>query len=234
VQSACTQQWEIVVRVLIGLAMTALAVVGCGAAAPFAPASPAPAPSGWAYRAWTDPDLEVAVPARWEIATDLSTEEPSVPPDAGPKQMAILTGLGPIMTAGGYRANISGRIPTPLGEGGPGYVEVYTEKGDWSSLDGYRDHWATIAAPLNHLDKGKVRFPAGEAAVIEVDDKFESEGNFLSRAVWYMFLLPDGRGMTITVGTYDDPESGAAGSPLADVRTFGDQVVATLRPSSRG
>lgn len=222
-------RWAVVLSVLSVL------VAGCATAGPTPDPrlTPAPAPAGWTFKGWTEPGLELAVPAGWEIATDFQpSDAPTPDPSAGPKLASVSKEIIGIQKQGGYRANIGGQIETPLGNAGPGYVEVLVTSDEGMTLSSLADHWATVAAPLRHERKPDVVLPAGPAAVFEVDDMYEGEDAFMIRARWYLFVLPDGRGMNVAVGTYADPAGGNDAASMETLRTFADRVIATLRPTA--
>ena len=218
------------------LALVALLVAGCSGIGPtinVAP-TPAPAPEGWQYQGWTEPSLQLAVPADWEATTFEVDEAPPPDPSAGPEARAIETAVLNAWHQDGYRVNIGGDILTPLGTAGPGYIEAFVEVGSWPTLDAFAAHWEAVAREFDGRRVGEVRLPAGQAIVIEVDDTVDDNPDRMLRARWYLFLLPDGRGMNITVGTYPDGGGGREAATMDALRSFADRAILTLRPAPPG
>lgn len=215
---------------LAAVACFLLAACGTAEPSPVPALTPAPGPAGWTFQGWTDPALELAVPSSWTNNGEIEPEAVTSPdPSLGPKQAAMTAAINAITEQGGYRTNIGGIIETPLGEAAPGYIEVLVEQGDWRDLDGFADHWEAATALLARERLEPVVLPAGPAEVFEVDDVFES--GYPLRARWYLFVLPDGRGMAISFGTYAGEEAGDRPASLETLRAFAEQSVATLRPA---
>ena len=226
------------IQALALAAVVAASVAGCSPTGPTTgptagPAlTPAPAPGGWQYEGWTKPSLEVAVPAGWVATTFEGEAVPTPAPAAGPEARAIETAVLDAWRQGGYRVNIGGDIVTPLGEAGPGYIEAFVQSGSWSSLDGFADQWEPVARAFDGKRIGAATLPAGQAVVFEIDDTVDDNPDRMLRARWYLFLLPDGRGMNVAVGTYPDSTAGRAPATMEALRSFADQVIATLRPAA--
>jgi len=108
------------------------------------------------------------------------------------------------------------------------------ESGSWSSLDGFAAHWEPVAREFDGKRVGTATLPAGPAIVFEIDDTVDDNPDRMLRARWYLFLLPDGRGMNVAVGTYPDSPAGRAPATMEALRSFADRVIAPLRPAAEG
>jgi hypothetical protein len=176
-----------------------------------ASASPTPsvagAPAGWQTVSWLDPAMGLALPGDWTAST--------LPEPTGP-------GADPSLPEA--RAAANGNIATPQGPLNSGFV-VFVEPFA-GSLPAFADHYTSNlkgpAVGATTVERETIVLPAGEAI------RLRSSGS-TAGAPWYevdyLFEIPDGRVLTVTIGPVDTAVDQTA------IDAFAAQVVATLTPA---
>lgn len=89
--------------------------------------------------------------------------------------------------------------------------------------------------PISHSDLGTTSVFGYPASILQVDDQLEvagstgEEGPYRLRAKWLLVLLPDGRGLNIAIGTYDDPSNDQGAATIDELAEFAETVMSHAR-----
>jgi hypothetical protein len=192
---------------------------GGGAAA----GTPAPRPSGWAYYAWSDPAMEIALPAGWTpIERTITVVDPSLSPD----QRAAQELGNSWIRDGSVRLAMYG--PAVDASGGSDVIWVLVEPGG-GSLEAQADQWISEAPFLTPTRRATVDLPSGPAVLVDYAGRV---GDWAPVAETdYVLRLADGRRLAFSISRSMSDGSTSAGSApdAAALGQFARQVVETLR-----
>lgn len=201
-----------------------------GTAAPTAnpDLTPAPKPAGWQYLSWSDPALEIALPGDWATGNPSQTTDPASIQSLTPNGSKVIAWSNGMASSGKIRLLAAGKVVTQSGSVDGGSLAVYVESGD-SSLNAFADRAVQLNWNLGvqTLDRSTVVLPAGPAVRLAYSGlNVDASGDFTE--VDYLFLLPDGR--SLTVG-FSGNDQAAVPSMVSD---FANTAIATLRPATGG
>jgi hypothetical protein len=204
-----------------------LLVAACGAAVPAPTANssataaaapsvtPMPAPAGWTYVPWYDPDLEIALPTGWVPNIKFETLPPD--PSASPDEAAGAAWWNSKVAKGAMRLQASSDTSRAL--------LVLAESGD-ASLEAFVARYVGDSPFLKEVARHDAQFAAGRSIVVDYATQASSYAGLVRD---YYFRLADGRSLLVEVS--DIGLVGASPAPDATaLGTLGDQIVATLRP----
>jgi hypothetical protein len=183
-------------------------------------ASPVPAPSGWTYLPWYDPDLELAVPAGWEPTITFQQYSPD--PSSSPDVLAGAAWWNAKVAGGAMRMQAS---QYSSGDGSSLTLLVMVEHGD-ASLEAFVTRSVAEASYVKETDRHEAQFAIGRAIVVDYASQASS---FTSVARDYFFRLADGRSLLVEVASTGSVGASPAPDAVA-LAAVGDQIVATLRP----
>jgi hypothetical protein len=198
--------------------------------------TPAPLPDRWTYVSWSDPDLEIGVPGDWQTRDPTETLNPSATEGIGsitPEQLDAIIRLNSVIQwgnemarSGSTRLMSLGNVEMPPGTLEDASVSVFVESGD-ASIEDFTNRQLKLDQEVfgvDEIDQSTVVLPAGLAVRLaySVEGWGGDTGVTEYSEVDYLFMLPDGRSMTVAV-------SGSGG--LSDVSAFAAKVIATLRPT---
>lgn len=211
------------------LVAAALAIVlaGCGSAELTANPNltPAPLAVGWQYKSWSDPGLQMGLPSDWLASDATQTSDPGAFASMAPELQKYMEWSNMMGSTGKTRLSANGKLETPLGSLDSGYVSVYVESGD-QSLSAFADRVAQLNKGFGatSVDRTTVVVPPGPAARLALSGQFDDPSTKYSE-VDYLFILPDGRSLTVAIG---GTGSAAVSSAVSD---FASRVIATLSPT---
>lgn len=209
------------------LATVAIAVLAaaCGALPAVTPTpsvpsvTAAPAPSGWTYLPWYDPDLELAVPADWTPTTNFQpwSPDPSTPADvaAGAKWWNDKVAAGVVR----MQANSFGSDQATMG------VLVTVESGD-GSLEAFVSRALAEYSYSKELGRHPLQSAVGPCVVVDSRIQLSTYAGLARDA---MCRLADGRSLLVEV-TATAPSDASPGPDAASLAQLADQIMSTLRP----
>ncbi|HEY5629644.1 MAG TPA: hypothetical protein VIR16_09055 [Candidatus Limnocylindrales bacterium] len=192
----------------------------CGASGQPAPSvTAAPAPSGWTYLPWYDPDLELAVPADWVPNTTFRawSPDPSTPADvaAGAKWWNEKVEAGVVR----MQANSSDPDRATMG------VLVTVESGD-GSLEAFVSRALAEYSYSKELGRHPLQSAVGPCDVVDSSIRLSS---YSSLARDSMCRLADGRSLLVEV-TETASSDASPGPDATSLAQLADQIMSTLRP----
>jgi hypothetical protein len=184
--------------------------------------SPLPAPSGWTYLGWSDPSLEVALPAGWQT---IEYPLPSGDAQGDPHMRELVDWTNRKVAQGAVRLGAYGTAMTRLPSVHPdGSIIVTVESGD-ESLGAFADRASGEVSFLHPFNRTDVELPAGPA--VELDYRYTSSGqDTIERDV--LFRLADGRSLMLAISAWSPSGENPHEVLVLD---FADVVARTMRPS---
>jgi hypothetical protein len=228
---------------IVGACAATGAVPSAPTETPLAIPSPMPLPAEWLYQSWTDPDLEIGLPADWHTTNPGASASASAAPASaapasgapaisggsvasGPPVSALRYGewAKQLIAAGAVRLLGTGRVISGAMWLDGGSIRVTVTSGD-PTLGAFASRQESELGDLLQVDieRTVLAVPLGVAVRLSYRGWLDVETTFAGRD--YLMRLPDGRSLDIAIDMPDAVSDAAADG-------FAATVLSTLRPSS--